>query len=266
MTIIIAEIGENHCGNIDYARKMIKIAKDAGADIVKFQTYNGNKAADSDPEKEWFKKVNLSKEQHVELMNCARNYGIEFLSTPFGVEEADMLFSLGLKSMKIASFHINNLPMLQLINQKAERVFLSTGMSSMQEIERAVNELKDVKDIYLLHCVSEYPLPYGNVNLRVMDTLRNKFPRCNVGYSDHTIGITAPIAAVARGAEVIEKHITLDKNLPGTDHILSADIYELKEMVKQIRLIEDILGVSEKIVTKKEKENQKFMRERFSYK
>lgn len=266
MALIIAEAGENHCGDLGMAHQLIDAARRAGADYVKFQLYDASKAARSDPEREWFEKVQLSNAKFSNLVAYARSQGIKPLFTPWDVEKAKLIFEAGLLDIKVASFHIVDLELLTLINQHARRVFLSTGMSSIEEIENAVNTLDQVPELYVLHCVSEYPLPPERANLRVMSALKECFGRrAKIGYSDHTIGILAAVAAAASGADVIEKHITLDKTLPGTDHILSADPDELVEMVKQIRMVETLLGSSEKRLTPAEAKNQRFMRTRFHH-
>ena len=262
MCIIIAEAGENHLGDMDLARKMIDVSREAGADYVKVQYYDAEACADSDPEKEWFRKVQLDMDQLRYLYGIARQRGIAFLCTPWDAAKAADLFSLGVRDMKIASFHITDHDLLKLVNDRADKVFLSTGMSSVAEIDAAVAMLKKV-DLYLLHCVSEYPLPDERVNMRTMDYLRERY-RCQVGYSDHTLGIVAPLVAVARGAAVIEKHITLSKTYFGTDHILSADPLELKMLVEYKRMIVSMLGTDEKTMTDAERQNQEFLRNRFS--
>lgn len=262
MCLIIAEAGENHSGDMELAKKMIDLSKISGADYVKFQYYNADNCSNNDPEKEWFKVVQLD----IEKIKCLRDYAnqkdIQFLCTPWEAQKAAELFSIGIMDMKIASFHIADLEMLKLINERGRRVFMSTGASSLDEIDAAVNLLQKV-DLYLLHCVSEYPLPEENVNLKVMDFFRKRYG-CNVGYSDHTLGILAPLAAVARGADVIEKHITMSKTFQGTDHILSADPSELKLLVEYTRRLELILGTEEKRITAKEMGVQQFLRNRFS--
>ena len=264
MTVIIAEAGENHCGDMGMAHQLIDMSSEAGADYVKFQLYDASKTSIDDPEKEWFHKVQLLDEKWYELANYAKNSGIEPLATPWDAEMAEIIFRGGLDTVKIASFHITDLTLLTYVNEKARRVFMSTGMASIGEIDKAVEALENVDDLFLLHCVSEYPLPYENVNLSVMDTLRERYgQRARIGYSDHTLSIHAAVAAVARGAEVIEEHITLDKNMEGTDHIFSADPEDLPELVRQIRLVETILGTPEKHLTATERENQTFMRNRF---
>ncbi len=264
MCIIIAEAGENHLGDMDLARKMIDVSREAGADYVKFQYYDAEACADSDPEKEWFRKVQLDMDKLRYLYGIARERDIAFLCTPWDAAKAADLFSLGIRDMKIASFHIADHELLKLVNERADRVFLSTGMSSLAEIDAAVAILNRV-DLYLLHCVSEYPLPEEHVNMKTMDFLRERY-HGKVGYSDHTLGILAPLVAVARGADVIEKHITLSKTYFGTDHILSADPLELKMLVEYTRRIVAMLGKKEKTITEAERQNQDFLRNRFSYK
>lgn len=266
MTVIIAEAGENHCGDMEMARRLIEVAATAGADYVKFQLYDASKVADDDPEKAWFERVQLSEEKFLVLVECSRANNIKSLWTPWAVDKAELIFSAGIEAVKIASFHTVDLELLRYVNKRAKTAFLSTGMSSMEEIEAAVDALDQVDELYLLHCVSEYPLKPARANLRVMDLLRDRFGnRARIGYSDHTIGILAPVAAVARGAEVIEKHITLGYKLPGTDHILSADPDALAEIVKQIRAVETLLGSPEKKLTAVEEEMQGFMRNRFCH-
>lgn len=263
MCLIISEIGENHLGDMKLAARMIDMSKDAGVDYVKFQYYSARNCADNDLEKEWFAKVELDIDKLKYLYKHSIREGVKFLCTPWDAGKAEDLFSLGLKDMKIASFHIADKGMLKLVNKRADKVFMSTGMSSIDEIDEAVAMLKKT-DLHLLHCVSEYPLPEENVNLKVMDTLRSRY-NCKVGYSDHTLGILAPLAAVARGADVIEKHVTLSKTSFGTDHVLSADPAELKMLVEYSRKIESMLGSGRKLLTAGEKKNQGFLRNRFSY-
>jgi len=263
MCIIIAEIGENHLGDMEIAKKMIDVSKDAGVDYVKVQYYNANNCSDTDPEKEWFGKVQLDMEKLKLLYDYSCEKKIKFLCTPWDADKARDLFSLGIKDMKIASFHITDNKMLEIVNEKADKVFLSTGMSNVGEIGQAVG-IMNKAELYLLHCVSEYPLPEEHVNLKAMDYLKQKFG-CKIGYSDHTLGILAPLTAVARGADVIEKHITLSKTSFGTDHILSADPAELKLLVEYTRRIKKILGKTEKEITLEESKNQQFLRKRFSY-
>jgi len=263
MCIIIAEAGENHCGNMEYCKQLIQLSKNAGCDYVKFQYYDASRTSLDDPERDWFFKVQLNEEKLKTLINESNRVGIKFLCTPWERSNAEILNKLNVKDMKIASFHITDYDLIEYVNKYFNRVFLSTGMSSIDEIERAVAKLDKV-DLYLLHCVSEYPLAAGRVNLKVMDFLHDTF-QCRVGYSDHTIGILAPLAAAARGAAVIEKHITLNHAFEGTDHVLSADPAELKLMVEQIRSTVRMLGDGKKRLTAKEKENQNFLRNRFAH-
>ena len=266
MTVVIAEAGENHCGDMDIARRLIDISARAGADYVKFQMYDASRVADDDDEKEWFERVQLSEEKWLDLARYAQDNNIKPLCTPWAVNNAEAIFKSGLDAMKIASFHTTDLELLTYVNERAKTVFLSTGMSTMDDIDVAVAALDRVEDLYVLHCVSEYPLDPSRVNLRVMDTLRERFgSRAKIGYSDHTIGIVAAVTAVARGAEAIEEHITLGHDMPGTDHVLSADPDELTDMVRQIRDLETLLGSPVKKMTAMEAEMQGFMRNRFRH-
>ena len=266
MTLVIAEVGENHCGDWGMARDLIRSAAEAGADYVKFQLYDANATAKDDPERDWFFRVQVPDGIWRELAVYAKECGIEPLCTPWGIEKARVVHDVTPKAVKIASFHITNEPFLHAINGSFEKVFLSTGMADLSEIERAVSILSQVKELFLLHCVSEYPMPLEHANLRVMETLRSHFnSRVRVGYSDHSVGLSTAVAAAAMGADVIEKHITMDKKLEGTDHVLSADPKELVEMVRQIRLMNTLRGGPEKKVSSEEKKNQLFMRNRFSH-
>ncbi len=263
-TIVIAEIGENHLGDWDLARKMVVAAAAAGADIVKFQSYLGADVADDDPEKEWFTKVQLPDELHFELKALAEEHDIEFLSSCFSLGRARFLVEdLGLQKIKVASSEMLNSALLGYLNDRAHTVFLSTGMATPAEVRDAVSQLQQVNELYIMQCTTEYPCPPQHANLGVIPTLKAEFPEHHVGYSDHTIGSLAPIAAVALGAEVIEKHFTLDKSLPGTDHVLSATPDELGEMIRQIRELEMLLGKREKVPTASEREIVDFVRARF---
>ena len=263
-TIIIAEMGENHIGDMELAKRMIAEAAAAGVDIVKFQSYLASEVADNDPEKEWFKKVQLSDEVHYELKEYAEKHGIEFLSSAFSINRAKLLCEgLGLRKIKIASSELLNLPLLDYVNERAETVFLSTGMATLEEIKEALEHLNKVKTCYIMHCVTQYPTKPEDVNLRAIVTLKTTFPEYHIGYSDHTIGIQAALTAVALGAEVIEKHFTRDKSLPGTDHILSADPNELRELVKKIEEVEILRGSYIKKPTEEEKKIKSLVRSRF---
>ena len=264
-TLVIAEIGENHMGDFDCALRMIEAAAGAGADIVKFQSYRGADVSESDPEREWFTKVQLPDEVHFKLKQHAEHCGVEFLSSPFSVDRARFLCeSLGLRKIKIASSQMLCFPMLDYVNQHADTVFLSTGMATLPEIHSAVARLGAVKFLYILQCTTQYPTQDSEANLAVVQTLQKEFPDHRVGYSDHTLGILAAVVAVSLGARVVEKHFTLDKAFPGTDHVLSAEPAELKEMIRQIRAVEVLLGSSFKEPTASEKAIVDTVRSRFA--
>ncbi|MFZ5906250.1 MAG: N-acetylneuraminate synthase [Nitrospirota bacterium] len=259
-TFIIAEAGVNHNGSIDIAKKMIDVAKDAGADAIKFQTFMTERlVSKTSPKAEYqtkvtnkeesqfamLKKLELRRGMHEDLIRYCNREKIMFLSTPFDLESIDLLTQLGQKIFKIPSGEITNLPYLRKIGSLGKKVIMSTGMADMDEIGDALDILMDAgtkkKDITVLHCNTEYPTPYEDVNLQAMLTIKETF-KVNVGYSDHTLGIEVPIAAVALGAAVIEKHFTLDKNMKGPDHNASLEPRELKSMVKAIRNLEEALG------------------------
>jgi N,N'-diacetyllegionaminate synthase len=263
-TFIIAEAGVNHNGSIKIARKLIDIAAEAGADAVKFQTFKAGKLVNIGTQKAEYQKIITDKKEsqfdmlkklelrpaaHRELLKYCKKKKIIFLSTPFDLESIDLLNHLMLKIFKIPSGEITNLPYLRKVGSLGKKIFMSTGMANMDEIEDALNILMDAgtkkADITVLHCNTEYPTPYKDVNLRAMLTIKEVF-KVNIGYSDHTLGIEVPIAAVALGATVIEKHFTLDKNMEGPDHKASLEPRELKCMVKAIRNIEKALGHSVK--------------------
>lgn len=259
--LIIAEAGVNHNGSIDLARQLIDIAAEAGADLVKFQTFvternislNAPKAEyqkrntedDEETQHQMLKKLELTSRAHEILIDHCKARGIGFFSTGFDIESIGMLHELGLKCFKIPSGEITNLPYLRLIGRMGKPVILSTGMATLSEIETALRVLENAgtlrNDITVLHCNTEYPTPMDDVNLRAMQTIRDTFDVA-VGYSDHTMGIEVSIAAVAMGATVIEKHFTLDRNLPGPDHKASLEPDELKAMVTAIHNIEKALG------------------------
>lgn len=252
---IIAEAGVNHNGSIDIAMQLIDAAAIAGADYVKFQTFSADAIVSRDAPKAEYQKVNsaaaesqyqmlkrleLSDSDHKILIEHCRMRGIGFLSTAFDVASVEYLNGIGLPMMKVPSGEITNLPYLRAINNCKKPVLLSTGMSNESEISAALNVLCDCK-VTLLHCTTEYPCPFVAVNLSAMSTMRTRFG-LPVGYSDHTPGIEVAIAAVAMGAEVVEKHFTLDRNMSGPDHKASLEPRELKEMVKAIRNIECAVG------------------------
>ena len=257
---IIAEAGVNHNGSIELAKQLIDVAKNAGANAIKFQTFKAAKlvskrAAKADYQKkttnaeesqlDMIKKLELSRNTHIELIDYCKQKNIKFLSTPFDHESIDMLDEFGLKIFKIPSGEITNLPYLRHIGGLKKEVILSTGMADLGEIEDALDILTasgtDKEKITVLHATTEYPCPLEEVNLTAMLTIKNAFG-VKVGYSDHTKGIEVPIAAVALGAKVIEKHFTLDCNMEGPDHKASLEPDELKAMVASIRNIEKALG------------------------
>lgn len=260
--IIIAEAGVNHNGDFDTAKKLIDVAVLAGVDYVKFQTFKAEKLVtksakraeyqdkntkDGDSQFEMLKKLELSAENHYLLMDYCNKKGIKFLSTGFDLESLEFLHQIGIKLAKIPSGEITNYPYLKKMAQLFSEVILSTGMATIQEIKEAIKVLTkngvSAEKIVILHCNTEYPTPMEDVNLKAMLHIKEEFG-VSVGYSDHTLGIEVPIAAVALGATVIEKHFTLDKNLPGPDHKASLEPNELKEMVDAIRNIEKALGSS----------------------
>lgn len=276
-TLIIAEAGVNHNGSIDMAKQLIEAAAVAGVDYVKFQTfkaeelvtkdakqaeYQQRNAAD-DSQYTMLKKLELTPRQHEELIAYCQQKGVRFLSTAFDLESIEYLHSLNLGLWKIPSGEITNYPYLKKIAQYGEPVIMSTGMCSMDDVEQALNVLLKngltKERITLLHCNTEYPTPMQDVNLKAMLQMRDKFG-VKVGYSDHTKGIEVPIAAVAMGADVIEKHFTLDRTLPGPDHKASLEPNELNAMVDAIRNIEQALGDGQKHVSVSEEKNMAIAR------
>lgn len=273
--IIIAEAGVNHNGNIQMAKKLIDAAVEAGVDYVKFQTFTADSLVSKSAKKALYQSVNvndgddsqyrmlknleLSHENHLELMSYCSEKNIKFFSTAFDVEGVKYLNDLGLSFFKIPSGEITNYPYLKAVALCGKPVIMSTGMCSEVEIKDALDVLikfglkKEM--ISILHCNTEYPTPMKDVNLKAMLAIQKTFD-VQIGYSDHTLGIEVPIAAVAMGAEIIEKHFTLDRNLPGPDHIASLEPDELKEMVKAIRNIELALSADgEKIPSESETKN-----------
>lgn len=260
-TFIIAEAGVNHNGSLAIAKKMIVAASEAGADAIKLQTFQAERmvsryapkaeyqketGAEGESQFEMIKKLELDAAAHQELIACCERKDIRFLSTPFDLESIDLLDRLGLDIFKIPSGEITNLPYLRTIGGLKKTVILSTGMADLGEIRDALGILTGagtrLEDITVLHCNTEYPTPFEDVNLRAMLTIKAEFPGVKIGYSDHTLGIEVPIAAVAMGAAVIEKHFTLDGNMEGPDHRASLETPELKAMVGAIRTIEKALG------------------------
>jgi len=259
-TLIIAEAGVNHNGDLALARKLIDVAAEAGADLVKFQTFSAdrlvtrtagkadyqNRTTDSkESQHEMLRRLELTTETHNDLIAHCAARGIGFFSTGFDIESVDLLVGLGQDRFKIPSGEITNLPYLRHIGRMGKPVILSTGMAEMDEIQAAIDALEAAGTpraiITVLHCTTEYPTPMAEVNLRAMLSIQKAFG-VEVGYSDHTRGIEVAIAAVALGASVIEKHFTIDRNLPGPDHKASLEPEELKAMVASIRNIEIALG------------------------
>ncbi len=276
---VIAEAGVNHNGNLKIAKQLINIAAKAGADFVKFQSFKVDNLVTKNAVKARYqikntknfkesqysmlKKFQLNENQHVALINhCIRN-NIQFLSTPFDMDSARLLHELKLKYFKIPSGEITNFPLLQLIASMNKKIFLSTGMSTLNEIKKAINVLIDggskIENITVLHCNTAYPTPYVDVNLNAMNTIKEKL-KVDVGYSDHTLGIEVPIAAVAKGAKIIEKHFTISRDFDGPDQKVSLEPDELKAMIKSIKKISIALGSHIKKPTKSEKPNIKVAR------
>lgn len=274
-TLIIAEAGVNHNGSIELAKKLVEKAKEAGVDYIKFQTFKASKLVtkaakqaeyqqknigkEGDSQYQMLKKLELSPEEHEILIDYCRQLGIKFFSTAFDFDSIDYLHSLNLGLWKIPSGEVTNYPFLKRIAAYNEPTILSTGMCDMDDVRAAVEALYknglSKENLILLHCNTEYPTPFEDVNLKAMDALRKEFG-VEVGYSDHTKGIEVPIAAVALGATVIEKHFTLDRNMEGPDHKASLEPDELKAMVSAIRNIEKAVGGDgTKHVSESEKKN-----------
>ena len=279
-TIIIAEAGVNHNGDLTMAKKLIDAAVEAGVDYVKFQSFVAERLVSpiakkaeyqlknigdgDDSQFNMLKKLELSHENHLELMNYCKERNVSFFSTAFDVEGLNYLNNLGLSIFKVPSGEITNFPYLRTLATFGKPVILSTGMSSIAEIKNAIDVLLEfglkIDKISILHCNTDYPTPMEDVNLHAMITIQKEFG-VSVGYSDHTLGIEVPIAAVALGAKIIEKHFTLDRNLPGPDHIASLEPNELIAMVKAIRNIEFALsGDGEKKPSKSEAKNKTIAR------
>lgn len=256
--LVIAEAGVNHNGSLELAKKLALEAKNAGADIVKFQTakleslvsrkaamaeYQRQNTGKDESQKDMLAKLLLEFDEFAELKQYCQSIGISFLSTPFDLESIVFLEELGCDIWKIPSGEVTNLPYLEKIAQTHKPIILSTGMCTISEVEACMKVLQEQEAgaITLLHCTTQYPTPYKDVNLKAMLTLKEKFD-CPIGYSDHTAGIEVPIAAVAMGATVIEKHFTLDRNMEGPDHKASLEPQELKAMIDFIRHIEMSLG------------------------
>jgi N,N'-diacetyllegionaminate synthase len=271
--IIIAEAGVNHNGNLSIAKELIEVAAKAGADYVKFQSFKSamnispeaKKASyqiettdDSESQLDMIKKLEMTDSEHFELVDHCKLFDIKFLSTAFDVESVNLLEKIDIDFFKIPSGEIVNSPLLSRIAQTKKKIVLSTGMSSIEDIDNALNVLYKngvtSGDITILHCNTEYPTPFEDVNLLAMNHIKNTF-LTRVGYSDHTLGIEVPIAAVALGATVIEKHFTLDRSMDGPDHKSSLEPNELENMISSIRRIEMALGDGIKQPTDSERKN-----------
>lgn len=276
--LIIAEVGVNHNGDLALAHQLIDIAAEAGADMVKFQTFNADRlvthaaqkadyqsqSTDSnESQHEMLRRLELSAEMHRELIAHCATRNIGFFSTGFDIESIDFLASLGQDQFKVPSGEITNLPYLRHIGRLGKTIILSTGMATMGEIEAAIEVLEEEgtprANMTVLHCTTEYPTPMPEVNLRAMQSINAAFGVA-VGYSDHTSGIEVAIAAAALGATVIEKHFTLDRNLPGPDHRASLEPEELKAMIAAIRNVEVALGDGIKRLTASEARNKPIAR------
>jgi N,N'-diacetyllegionaminate synthase len=280
-TFIIAEAGVNHNGSKDIARKMVDVAVNAGADAVKFQTFKADKVVTTNADKaryqientgtsesqvEMLRRLELSPNAHKDLFTYCRQQNIQFLSTPFDEESADMLDDLGMGIFKIPSGEITNKPLVQHIASKKKSIILSTGMSYLGEVENAISWIAEVwntmdtkPQLSVLHCVSGYPARVEDINLRALKTMEMAFG-LPVGYSDHTMGAEIAIAAVAMGAKVIEKHFTLDRGMKGPDHKASLEPEELETMVTAIRNVEKAIGNGIKKPTKSENDLKKSVR------
>tara|TARA_A100001011_G_scaffold96861_1_gene101950 strand:- start:158 stop:1162 length:1005 start_codon:yes stop_codon:yes gene_type:complete len=277
-TIVIAEAGINHNGNLNRALKMVDVAKTAGANFIKFQTFNPNSLATKKAKKasyqkksndftknqlDMLKKYTLNHKDFLRIFNYCKKKKILFLSSAFDLESLIFLKKIGCRVYKIPSGEINNVPYLKKLGSFNKKIFLSTGMSNLNEIKYSINVLvksgTKKSNITVLHCVSEYPAKFKKLNLNAIKFLKKKL-NMNIGYSDHSLGIEAPISAVSIGASVIEKHFTLNKNLRGPDHKMSLDGNELKQMIQCVRNIELSLGVNNKIVSKAENSIKKLVR------
>jgi 2,4-diacetamido-2,4,6-trideoxy-beta-L-gulose transferase len=292
---VIAEVGVNHDGSMERARELVRAAADTGADAVKFQTFRGSSVVRADAAKARYQlrttaasesqlqmlvRLELSFDDQVELREQCRGAGVEFLSTPFDVASLHSLVELGVSTLKLSSGDLTNEILLREAGRTSCRLILSTGMATLGEVEWALgvvaSERTGIADptealatatgrgdfgehVTILHCTTEYPAPPVEVNLRAMETLRRAFG-LPVGYSDHTVGLAIPIAAVALGATVIEKHFTLDRTLPGPDHEASTEPDEFRRMVEEIRMVEQALGAGHKLPTASEWENRRRVR------
>jgi len=272
--VIIAEAGVNHNGSLKLAKKLVDVARWAGANYIKFQSFDHLKLVTKkapkanyqksvkkkETQSQMLKKLQLSHDDQKKIINYCKKKKIKFLSTAFDIESLKFLIKQHIEIIKIPSGEITNLPLLEYISKSNKKILLSTGASFMKDVEKAFVILKKKKkDITILQCNSAYPTPIKDLNLNVIKTYKKKF-NCETGLSDHSLGITAPIAAVALGASVIEKHFTLNRKMRGPDHKSSLEPEELKEMVQKIKEVELALGKENKIVTKSEISNRKIIR------
>mgnify|MGYP001561549827 CR=1 FL=1 len=273
---IIAEVGSNHNKDIDTAKKLIEVAKNCGCDAVKFQSYTADgiysvytprisemegRSKNGETPYELIKRIQMPPEWHAGLKEHCDSVGITFCSTPFDESMVDILESVNIPFYKVASYEITHYPMLEKIARTGKPVILSTGNTGLSDIELAIDTLEKngCKEYALLHCVSQYPAKYGDMNLRCIVSLREAFD-CVIGFSDHTVDIISSIIAISLGASIIEKHITLDKSYPGPDHPFSLEPHELKQFVEMIRNTETILGSPIKRVLESEEENHRIGR------
>ena len=285
-TVIIGEVGECFNGDFNVALKMIEEIKKAGCDIVKFQLLDLAEVSFDDPERDWFQKLELQSEKIKKLMKHAELYQIGILFTPVSVKTASWMYELGCQEVKIASSFLKKKELLTYINDHFQTIYISTGMAALSEIQQTLDQFDRDKDIYILHCISEYPtgplleqtglvaMKEEDVHLNMLSILRKTFPKYPIGYSDHTDGIFVPMMAAAMGAAVIEKHVTLDRQTPiehfkkgleymGTDHVLSIEPEKLQEMVSQIRRVETIQGNEIWDRSEGEKLLMEFLRQRY---
>jgi N,N'-diacetyllegionaminate synthase len=277
-TLVIAEVGVNHNGSMEIAKKLIDVASESGANIVKFQTFTAEKLVKNNAPRaqyqidntdkkesqfEMLKKLEMTKENFIELNLYCSQKKIEFLSTGFDIESINFLVDLGIKRIKIPSGEINNLPLLRHISSFDLPIILSTGMSSLEEVKETVQFLikegVSKKNLIILHCTSQYPAPLDSVNLRAMLTIKEQL-HIDIGYSDHTLNFETPIAAVSMGAKIIEKHFTLSRSMDGPDHPASLEPQDLKSMIESIRNTELLLGSKEKKPTEIELQTIKVAR------
>lgn len=277
-TLVIAEAGVNHNGDIGIALKLVDMAADAGADFVKFQTFSADRLAtkealkadyqavatgSDESQQSMLRRLELGENAYVRIIERCREREISFLSTGFDIESVDFLIGLGLPIIKIPSGELTNLPYLRHVARLGLPVIMSTGMAEIEEVAQAITALKiaglERKKLTLLHCTTEYPAPFAGINLHAMIAMRKAFG-VEVGYSDHTLGIEVAVAAVAMGARVIEKHFTLNRELPGPDHLASLTPSELKEMIRAIRNVELALGDGKKQPSEVEGKNKRVVR------